>query len=277
MISVRSTLTRNLIGGRNGTKFGAAFWDVPSLSFSDREEDRPTTNTTVRGFTSPAYKRYVAKQKEGTKGFQPAINSQQDGIQVPSMNVAKDMGLGFSEMENEPLVVIAEMGNHKARCEVLKRHIMMVDNIPYEQTEPILKAIAEKNREGLFRSTLPYKVGIFTAVVCGFGAIPMVFDIDLALWFNHKFVTMEVPPPSDRDTMLETGAWTWNWMEPVLGTASFTLLAMQFARQNIKHLGLKPYTQQLLERRAKVLYEAFPQYDRGILHSFVETDPMVKL
>lgn len=28
----------------------------------------------------------------------------------------------------------------------------------------------------------------------------------------------------------EIGAWTWNWMEPLTGTLSFTLLTLQFAR-----------------------------------------------
>jgi len=80
-----------------------------------------------------------------------------------------------------------------------------------------------------------------------------------------------------RSNIPETGAWTWNWMEPILGTLSYTLLTLQVARQGIKNLGMKPYTSRLIEMRAKKLFEAYPQYEKGILHNFVETDAMVKV
>lgn len=193
------------------------------------------------------------------------------------MEVARSMGWGFSEMENEPLAVIAEMGNHKAREEVLTRHIMAVDNVNYAQARKTLDEIASKNREGLMIATMPYKIAIAVALITGFGSIPMVFDIEVALWFNEKFVTMEIPPPDDLDTCLETGAWTWNWMEPVLGTLSYALLCFQVARQNMKNLGMKPYTSRLIETRAKNLIKFYPHYEESILHKFVETDAMVKV
>lgn len=76
--------------------------------------------------------------------------------------------------------------------------------------------------------------------------------------------------------LLETGAWTWNWMEPALGTASFTLLCFQFSRSQIKKIGMKPYTERLMEARARSLIEAFPNYDRSILYNFVETEKMIQ-
>lgn len=242
-----------------------------------------TSSETVRYNTSPAYKRHLQKQKAQPRRsslaayhIKPSIPAHQEGIQVPSLRVAKSMPAGFSEMENEPLVVIAEMGNHKARKEVLKRHIMMIDNVDYEEASKTFEKIQEKNRENITMAVLPYKIGIATALTAGLGAIPMVFDVNIAMWFNEAFVTMEIPPPDELDTKLETGAWTWNWMEPVLGTASFTLLCLQFSREQIKNLGLKPYTEKLKEARAQALYKAFPQYDERILHDFVDTDRMVK-
>ena len=31
----------------------------------------------------------------------------------------------------------------------------------------------------------------------------------------------------------KVGAWTWEWMEPAIGTASFVLLAMQLIRSQV--------------------------------------------
>ena len=171
-------------------------------------EPAATTSGAVRHSTSPAYKRYLQKQKQQRSKLplgayiKPTIPAHEKGIQVPSLSVAKAMPCGFSEMENEPLVVIAEMGNHNARKEVLKRHIMMVDTVDYEEACKTLKKIQEKNRENILLAVLPYKLGIATALVAGIGAIPMVFSQDVAMWFNEAFVTMEIPPPSDLDTRL---------------------------------------------------------------------------
>lgn len=280
MISARSTLTRCLVGGRRGTQnVAAAFLQTPLPSVSSDHREKPNSvvvPASVRHLSSPAYRRHLRKKAGDIQAFQPAISASREGIQVPSKEVAGDMGWGFSQMENEPLLVIAEMGNHKAREEVLTRHIMTVDKVDYHDARDVLQKIAAKNREGLTLDTLPYKTAMVIAIVTGFGAIPMVFDIDVAMWFNEKFVTMEIPPPDDLDTQLETGAWTWNWMEPVLGTASYTLLCMQVARQNMQHLGMKPYSSRLIERRARLLCQEFPRYGKKILHSFVETDPMVR-
>ena len=232
MISIRSTLTRNLVGGR-GREAAAAFAqvasnnnniNVPSSSLSSSNYNTPTSSVIVRYQTSPAYKRYLQKQNGCS------INAHEHGVQTPSLGVARAMPNGFSEMENGPLIVIAEMGNHKARCEVLRRHIMMMDNVDYEDATTTLNEIEKKNRKNIIWAVLPYQIGIATALMAGIGAVPMVFNVDIALWFNHHFVTMEIPGESDLDTALETGAWTWNWMEPVLGTASFTLLCLQFSR-----------------------------------------------
>jgi len=210
------------------------------------------------------------------RGNKPAIGAYQNGIQTPTLQVARDMGRSFSEMENEPLQVIAEMGNHHARCEVLRRHIMAVDDIEYLKACKTLGKIATKNREGMALVVLPYQVMIGTALVAGLGSIPMVFDISLAKWFNEHFVTMEVPMPSDLDTMLETGAWTWNWMEPLTGTLSFTILTLQLVRNNFLNLGIKPFTERILAQRTQNLVKQFPRYNQRLLENFVETDKFMK-
>lgn len=267
MISIRSALIKNAaIRGGGGGGF------CMTGESSVRYQSSPS---------SPAYRRYLKKQQQQqldamTTSSTPRIPTHKHERQIPSLAVAQSLANGVSEMENEPLLIIAELGNHKARCEILKRHIMMVDEVQYDEAEHTLQTIHEKNRQNVVWAVLPYQVGTALAMVTGLGAIPMVFDIDLALWFNHRYVTMEIPEPSDLDTALETGAWTWNWMEPVLGTASFTLLAFQFSRQQIKNLGMKPYTARLKASRAKALIQAFPRYDPELLHNFVETDKLIE-
>ena len=118
------------------------------------------------------------------------------------MRVAKDMGKSFSEMENEPLVIISEMGNHRARIEVLRRHIMSVDNVDYEEAGKIVVDIQAKNKEGLFFYSFPYKFGMVAFIFSGIYAFPLIFDLDTAMAFNRDYVTMEIPPPDELDTLL---------------------------------------------------------------------------
>ena len=53
------------------------------------------------------------------------------------------------------------------------------------------------------RCTALAEVGILSAVAMGFGSLPMVFDFNLAVWFNHHYVTTDVPEPEDLETWLE--------------------------------------------------------------------------
>lgn len=278
MMSIRSTISRTLLGRRGIPSSGAAFFqaNVPFISSSsDRSEDEKHTSfVSIRNFTSPAYKRYQKLSKHGKKGMKPSIHAYATGIQEPSLTVARDMGKAFSEIENEPLVIIAEMGNHDARIEVLRRHIMAVDSVDYKKAGEILKEVAAKNREGLFLYSFPYKFGMVFFLFSGLYAFPMIFEINTAMWFNKDFVTMEIPPPDELDTALETGIWTWNWMEPIIGTATYTLVCFQLIRQQMIHLGIKPFTNRLLAYRTKNLCEAYPQYNKNVLHNFVKTDPM---
>lgn len=282
MISIRSAISRGILGGRCTQNASANFLqaNIPSLASNDNRTDADEIKynagfRSVRHFTSPAYRRHLKMTHTGVKGMKPAILAFEAGIQKPSLKVASDMGTTFSEMENEPLVVIAEMGNHRARIEVLKRHVMAVDKSDYDSAGKVVQNIAAKNKEGVFLYSFPYKFGMGFALVSGIVVFPMVFDVATAKWFNEIFVTMEIPPPDELDTRLETGIWTWNWMEPFTGTATFSLMCIQYIRQHAITLGIKPFTNRIREHRTRLLCEAYPQYDRHILGNFVETDPMV--
>lgn len=55
---------------------------------------------------------------------------------------------------------------------------------------------------------------------------------------------------------LEVGSWSWNWMEPPLGTISFFLLCMQFAREQRVNIGIKPFTERLKLHQADKVHTA---------------------
>lgn len=101
----------------------------------------------------------------------------------------------------------------------------------------------------------------------------MIFDLDTVLWFNEVYVTSDVPEEKDLETPLEVGSFAWNWMEPPLGTISFFLLCMQYARAQMENLGAKPFTMWFKHRRADRLIREFPKYDPHIMESFSTGDP----
>jgi len=195
-------------------------------------------------------------------------------VKVPSIDKAEDMKAKLSEMENETLLTIAHMGNHQAGCEVLKRHIMATEGVDYKEA-CVLFAKIEAANQGFNLVVLPYVVGIGAGMLAAFGSLPLVFDLNTAIWFNEACVTTDVPDPRDLETMLEVGSWTWNWMEPPLGTMSFALLSLQFARAQIQNLGLHPYTRLIIKRRAVRLANQFPQYDRELIFLYSESEPLV--
>ena len=180
----------------------------------------------------------------------------------------------YRAFPNDVLLTAAIMGDQDARGERLIRDIMAKDNVSWEDAQPRFEEIVSANRKGLFLYTLPYKIGILSSLVLGFGSIPMIFDLNTALWFNEAYVTTDVPEDRDLETPLEVGSWTWNWMEPPLGQMSFFLLCMQYARAQLQNIGAKPYTAFMLKRRAQRLISEFPDYCPLVLESFSEGDPL---
>jgi hypothetical protein len=78
-------------------------------------------------------------------------------------------------------------------------------------------------------------------------------------------VTTDHPPPSDLDTPLEVSIWSWQWMEPSMGTLTYIILCMQLVRSHLHELGWMPITDRIKYHRAKELCKAFPQYDADLL------------
>ena len=118
---------------------------------------------------------------------------------------------------------------------------------------------------------LPYEVGIQTAITAGWLSIPLVFSYTVAKKFNDSFVTAEPPDVGEMDTILEIGSWTWGWMEPPLGTISFFLLCMQFAREQRIAIGMKPFTERIKEHQGNRLTAAYPMYDEALVRAYAES------
>eukprot|EP00980_Cylindrotheca_fusiformis_P012931 scaffold3235_cov83-Cylindrotheca_fusiformis.AAC.2 len=177
-----------------------------------------------------ALKRYYVTDSSKVAN-KPLLHHQSPvGDPKPTVEIAQQMPITMGQMENGTLVTIAALGDHQARCEVLKRHIMTQDHVDYDKACEIFEQIALANRGAINFAVYPYFIGIGAGMFSAFAALPLVFDLNTALWFNEDYVTTDIPEPRDLETMLEVGAWTWNWMEPPLGTFSFVLLCLQFAR-----------------------------------------------
>ena len=84
---------------------------------------------------------------------------------------------------------------------------MATDNIEWLPAREKFVVIIKNNRQGLFVATLPYKIGIITAVSAGVASIPLLFHLDTVLLFNENFVT--------------TGSDVFNYSETVLNNVFF--------------------------------------------------------
>lgn len=190
----------------------------------------------------------------------------------PSLAYVKSMPTSFSSMRHEQVLQLSAEGIPEARAELLIRNIMAVDLIDYDEAETVLKKIAETNRKNVFLHHLPHKVGLFGSLFAGFASIPLVFHLGTVQTFNDLYVTTDVPPPEDLETWLEVGSWSWAWMEPMIGQASFLLLTMQFARAQLQNLGLMPYSDYIRDMRAKRLIKLYPKYNPEFLAAFSMSD-----
>jgi len=200
------------------------------------------------------------------------VKTVEDPIVPISLEVAKQSPREFEEMSNDAIAIMAICGEQEAKEERLIREIMRADGITWDEAQPTFRQMKTDNRKGMYWATLPYKLGLYTATFSAFACIPMVFDLDTCLAFNEYFVTTDVADPEDLETALEVGSWSWNWMEPPLGTISFSLLCLQFARNQMQNLQATPYTEWVKNRRAARLCNQYPKYNPYIVGDFAKND-----
>lgn len=197
-------------------------------------------------------------------------------FRVPSIEEAANQQRKFRECTNDLLFVMSSAGEYGARKERLVREIMRVDKVDWTTARSKVDTeINVRNDRGKWLVTLPYRLGVFLGLSAGISAVPLVFHRPTAVWFCENFVNEDMPEGGieSLDTIWKVGNWTWGWMEPYLGTASFVLLALQFTRIHMQRLHLKPYTEMMLSWRADRLARDFPEYDRSIVRDFSKADP----
>jgi hypothetical protein len=108
---------------------------------------------------------------------------------IVSVEEARKMPKSYNQMPNDILLTMAVGGDQEAREERLIRDIMSTDNIEWAKAHEVLHKIKKSNRKGLFLITLPYKIGVASAVFAGVASIPLIFDLDTVLYFNEHYVT----------------------------------------------------------------------------------------
>ena len=136
----------------------------------------------------------------------------------------------YKDMNNTSLATLGAMENHVALEEMLKRQIMATDKVNYQEASRIFLEIEKSNHQFEYPMAFPFQVSIVLLAAGACLSIPMVFHLPTVEYFNEHFVTADHPQPKELETALEVGSWSWQWMEPVLGTSTFVLLCMQYMR-----------------------------------------------
>jgi hypothetical protein len=192
----------------------------------------------------------------------------------PDMKQAMDMPRDFWEMSNEVLLLMAARGMTGAQRERLVREVMAVDNVDWRDAQPRVDAIAIDARCGAAKYELPFILGSAAVSVAALVSFPMVFNLSVAEWFNDGYVTGEHPPMKELQTWLEVGGWTWNWMEPLIGTLSFAILSAQLSRGLLIQCAVYvPWASRISALQARKIKAKYPQYHPNILEDFVSGLP----
>lgn len=197
------------------------------------------------------------------------------GFRVPKPETSDLQPRDFSECDNDILYVMATDGNFGARIERLAREIMRVDGVSWSVArKKVDTEINAANDHYAWLIRAPYFIGVVTGLTASITAVPLVFHKPTAAWFCETFVHEDLPEGGldSLDSVWKVGNWTWGWMEPYLGTASFVLLGFQFTRIYMQRLHWKPYTEKILSWRADRLAARYPQYNRSIVRDYSKAD-----
>jgi len=215
-------------------------------------------------------------QREGIQGR----GGQSRTAYRPTLEDAERQPTHVSEMSHQTLAELSMMGNHCAQRERMIREIMAVDGVPWEEAHHMLNRLDEYNEKYYWIESMPYRIGITCAFIGGVMGTFMVFCPPVALWYGEN-VAGEDLPEGMRDisemTINQVGTWTWSWMEPMIGVASFALLCCQFSRSQIKKINMKTFGEHLLGWRADRLARRFPEYDSSMVRAWAKHMPRVNM
>jgi len=189
----------------------------------------------------------------------------------PSHEYSMKQPTHVCELSHQSLAEMAMLGNHCSRRERLLREVMCVDGVSWGQAHDVINSFDQFNERYYWLETFPYRLGITIAFLSGVASIALVFWRPVAVWYGEQVAGEELPEGVADISELsvnQVGTWTWSWMEPMIGTASFVLLCCQFLRGQAVKMNMRSYSEQLLHWRADRLCAAFPRYDQSMLRAW---------
>merc|ERR1719440_537813 len=188
----------------------------------------------------------------------------------PTAELVKLQPTHISEMGHNTLAHLALEGNHFAHRERMIREIMAIDNVSWEKAHDRLTEMDEYKERYYWFTTMPYRVGITVATFMGIASVFLVFEPNTAHWYGINIAGEDLPEDKEdvHDmTINQVGTWTWGWMEPMIGTATFVLLCAQFMKANIIKLNMKSWMELVETKKSDLLADKFPRYDRSIVRT----------
>lgn len=179
------------------------------------------------------------------------------------------------EYSNEMLFYAArDTDAHDIHQERLIREIMIVDEIEYDEAAEVMRHMFRYNNELSKYLMIPFHAGLAFCAVSAVGCVPLVFNYTAATNFADLIAASPEEPISPDTAFSDIGTWTWAWMEPIIGTASFSILCLQLLRSAMINLAYRPVRDSVMSYRANALADAFPQFDRPIVKDFGRSQPM---
>lgn len=196
---------------------------------------------------------------------------------VPTLDLVADQVNHTMQLNNNTLASLAIVGDSFARKERLIREIMQVDKCSWDEAHEKLIEMDEYNERYYWFETIPYRVGMSAAAFGVIASILLVFHKPTAKLYATEVAGEDLPEDKDITTMTtnQVGAWTWEWMEPMIGVASFVILCLQCARSQMLKLRMSAYTAWMLKNRADRLTQQYPQYTGAIVRAWAIMLPRV--
>jgi len=211
-------------------------------------------------------------QREGHRGLGANARS----AWRPNIEIAMRQPAHVSELGHESLAELAMQGNHNAHRERLLREIMCVDNCTWDEAHEVLADMDCEKEKWYWIESAPYRIGIAGALSGAIFGTLLVFCKPVALWYGINVAGEDLPDgvkDINEMTVNQVGTWTWSWMEPMIGTASFVLLCCQFTRAQVLKMNMKPYGEYMLQWRANRVADKYPQYDRSMVRAWAKHMP----
>lgn len=197
----------------------------------------------------------------------------------PTLEMVSNQPTHVSQMDNDALFALSLQGDRFAHKERLLREIMQIDCCSWEEAHQRLSEMDVNNERYYWLQSMPYRLGLGGAIAAAVASGFMVFYKPVAEAYGIQVAGEELPEEFtsiESMTTNQVGTWTWTWMEPMIGTASFVLLCFQFARAQAWRLNMSPFTELMIRGRANRLAAQYPQYDTAIVRDWSKHMPFVR-